>query len=329
MSDRQAEARADALPFGRAALLIALLLSVGLALVAAPSTGRGEDRTRLAVAFIDVGQGDSAWLHVSDGTDILIDGGPVSAGPTVVAYLQANDVDDIEVMVVTHAHVDHYGGLVDVLRSAIPVESVLYNGQVQSGSTYLSLLTEMQRRGLTPTPASVGQEYGWGAIKASVLNPREAVTGDPNEDSVVLLIAYGTRRFLFTGDIGSSTEQRIVALGTPVASDVLKVAHHGSRYSSSASFLSRVSPVFAIISVGAGNPYGHPTRETLDRLQASGALILRTDERGTIVVTSDGQTLEVPARYVVFLPLVSAQGSSITGVAPSTSAGQIAVGSSR
>jgi len=268
------------------------------------SLAYGKLSNLLQVSYIDVGQGDSIWLHASDGTDILIDGGPRSAGPTVVAYLQEGGIDDIEVVVLSHGDADHVGGLIDVLRSAIPVEAVIYNGLHHTSLTYQQFLTETMKRGLTPTPAQVGQTHTWGPVNASVLNPQNPPTGEQNEDSVVILAVYGDVRFLFPGDIGSDTEQTILGLGTPVAADVLKVAHHGSRYSSSASFLDAVGAELAIISVGADNPYGHPAQETLDRLQAAGARVLRTDQNGTIVVTTDGQTYEVEADFVVFLPLV-------------------------
>ncbi len=120
-----------------------------------------------------------------------------------------------------------------------------------------------------------------------------------------MLIAYRGAQFVLTGDIGSSTEQTILASGTPVAADVLKVAHHGSRYSSNSSFLQAVAPQLAVISVGADNPYGHPAQETLDRLTGVGARLLRTDRNGTVIVTTDGLTFELDADFVVFLPLVA------------------------
>jgi len=292
-------------PRSKALVTVALILVLLTLLFSSLAYGRLQDS--LQVSYIDVGQGDSILLHASDNTDILIDGGPHSAGPTVVAYLQNEGIDDIEVMVLTHGHADHVGGLIDVLSSAIPVESVIYNGQHHTSLTYQQFLTETQRLGLTPIPVNAGQTYTWGPLSASVLNPQAPPTGDQNEDSVVMLIVYGDVRFLFTGDIGSDTEQTILDSGTLrtwAEAHILKVAHHGSKYSSSAAFLEAVGAELAVISVGASNPYGHPAQETLDRLQAAGARVLRTDQDGTIVVTTDGQTYEVQANFVVFLPLV-------------------------
>jgi competence protein ComEC len=275
----------------------------------------GQADNNLQVDYIDVGQGDSTLLQAPDGTDILIDGGPRSAGPTVVAHLQNEGVDDIEVLVLTHADADHVGGLISVLQSAIPVESVIYNGQDHATLTYQEFLTETQKRGLTPTPAQAGQTYTWGPLDVSVLNPQATLDAEQNENSVVLLVVYEETRFLFAGDISSETEQVLLdsvtgtlTLRYQLPADVLKVAHHGSQYSSSAAFLEAVGAEVAVISVGADNPYGYPAQETLERLQAAGAQVFRTDQEGTVVITTDGQTYEVIAvDYLVFLPLIVRQ----------------------
>jgi competence protein ComEC len=126
-------------PIGIVVVLLLLFLS---------PLAYGQLQDSLKVSYIDVGQGDSILLHASDDTDILIDGGPRSAGPTVVAYLQNEGIDDIEVMVLTHGDADHVGGLIDVLRSTIPIESVIYNGRHHTSLTYQEFITETQTRGL-------------------------------------------------------------------------------------------------------------------------------------------------------------------------------------
>jgi competence protein ComEC len=288
------------------------------------SLARGDGVDSLQVSFIDVGQGDSIWVHASDGTDVLIDGGRPGAGPTVVAHLQDGGIDDIDVMVLSHGHDDHIGGLIDVLRSAIPVECVIYNGQDTETDTYATLRAEMEDRSLTPTPAEIGQSYTWGAIEASVLNPQQVRIGDPNNDSVVLLIAYGQVDFLLTGDIEEPAEQAILDSGTPVAAEVLKVAHHGSSSSSGSAFLQAVGAEVAVVSVG-DNSYGHPAQEVLERLRGLGAEVFRTDRDGTVVVTTDGDTYEVQADFLVLLPLaVRVGGPTAT---PTEEAGPCANGS--
>jgi len=124
-----------------------------------------------------------------------------------VAHLQQEGIDDIEVVILSHGDSDHVGGLIDVLRSSIPVDAVLYNSQHSASLTYQQFLTETMKRGLTPTPAQVGQSHTWGPVNASVLNPQNPPTGEQNEDSVVILAVYGDVRFLFPGDVGTDTYQ--------------------------------------------------------------------------------------------------------------------------
>jgi hypothetical protein len=220
------------------------------------------------------------------------------------------------VMVVTHADSDHVGGLIHVLNAGdIPVRHVLYNGYEGNTATWNAFATAVASEGLAMAAAQYPQTHDWGGITAHILNPVAGLT-DPsqNDACVVTLLEYGTARFLFTCDISSAVEGQIVARGTPVAADILKVAHHGSKYSSSASFLAAAQPVEAIISVGT-NIYGHPAQETLDRLQAAGATIWRTDQSGNIVVVSDGLSYGVtpqitltsvpPTEFRLYLPVIN------------------------
>jgi len=255
---------------------------------------------------MDVGQGDSAWLHAADSTDILIDSGPVSAGPTVLAYLQEESIDNVDVMVLTHAHADHVGGLIDVLQSTIPVEAVITNGQPHTSQLYQELITALQARALTPTPAVVGQEHTWGPLSATVPGIEGIPTGDQNDDSVVLRVSDSQVQSLFTGDISTSAEETILDSGLDVTAEISKDAHHGSRYGSSTTFPNAVGPEVAVISVG-DNSYGHPAEQTLTRLRESGARVLRTDLRGTVVVVSDGMTCRVLGDFHMFLPIVVRQ----------------------
>ena len=261
------------------------------------------------VSFINVGQGGAALLSDGNGFDVLIDGAKASAGPTVVAYLRERGVDDIEVMVASHAHADHIGGLIDVLELAdIPVEAVLYNGYPGTTQTWHTFATAVANEGLSLTPAQYPATYTWGLMTAYVLNPAPGLS-DPeqNDVSVVILVKHGQVDFIFTGDISSNVEATVMARATPPGpqAEILKVSHHGSKYSSSDSFLAAVQPDVAVISVGA-NPYGHPADETLQRLAAAGARILRTDIDGTIVIVSDGVEYETRLSiYHIFLPMAA------------------------
>jgi len=169
---------------------------------------------------------------------------------------------------------------------------------------------EMQSGGPTPTPAVAGQIHSWGALEAEILNPQPTPRANQHEDSVVKVVIYGDTRFLFTGDFGVSTESTIVSEGMSVEADVLKVAHHGRRHSSSSGFLEAVGAEVAVVCV-ADNTYGHPTEEALQRLRDAGAQVCRTDLHGTVVIVSDGQTIEYTCGadydYLTFLPLVVSQ----------------------
>jgi competence protein ComEC len=262
--------------------------------------------SELSVTFIDVGQGDAALIRDAGGFDILIDGGNSTAGPTVLALLREQGVDDVDVMVASHADADHIGGLISVLAdNQIPVREVVYNGYPGSTLTWLSFVDAVIAEGVSMTAAQFPQTFSWGSTTAHILNPEGGLSNpDTNDVSVVILLVHEANRFLFTGDISSTIEATVVARGTPVAADVLKVAHHGSAYSSSAEFLAAVSPAEAVISVG-DNDYGHPAEATLARLLEARARIWRTDLNGNIEVASDGVTYTVtPSRvvYVFYLP---------------------------
>jgi len=290
-------------------LLKALKLAIFLAVVCAfistslpPSFGQAD----LQVTFIDVGQGDAAWIRTPDGWDILIDGGEQTEGPNLVSYLHGEGVTDIEVLILSHPHADHVGGLVTVLEN-MDVDQALLNCEAYSSTIYQTFQNLLATKAIPTVCARDGDSLAWGPyISAAVVNPPEPLmTGSDhiNNNSVVLRVSYDTVDFLFTGDIQSDAEDEILTRGRTVEAEILKVPHHGSKYSSTAPFLSAIGPEVAVISVGP-NTYGHPAPETLQRLQDAGAIICRTDEDGTIVATTDGTTYSVQcgASYT-YLPL--------------------------
>ncbi len=291
--------RAAFFPLSRVLLMTILLTaSIGASLVSAQGLGL----TR--VAFINVGQGDSIWIHGEDQYDVLIDGGQSSAGPTVVAYLQNQGIDDIDLLIITHGDSDHIGGLIPVLRSTLTIEAVADNGLPCTTTTCQTLIAETAKRGLTPTPLAAGQSINAGLVTLYILNPQSIPRGDDNDDSVVIRAVHGQMAILLTGDISTTAEATLMANGFPLQAQVLKVAHHGSKYSTGENFLATVQPTTAVISVGP-NSYGHPAPETLDRLTASGVQTLRTDQMGTIVLYSDGNTFWITqVTNTIFLPLI-------------------------
>jgi beta-lactamase superfamily II metal-dependent hydrolase len=252
----------------------------------------GETCTQTApftVHFIDVGQGD-AILMESAGATFLIDGGKASAN--VENDLQAYGVDEIDLMVATHPHEDHYGGLIDVL-GLFDVHEIWTNGETSDDPTYQDFTAAVSAEGATVRDVTRGYSAQLGGLQLQVLHPPLPLTGDLNEDSVVIQVSCGQMDILFTGDATTDSESSMIAAGVLSDVEVLKVGHHGSNTSTGADFLAIVAPEEAVISVGAGNPYGHPSQATLDRLTAAGATIYRTDLDGTVLLTSDCDTYSI------------------------------------
>jgi len=258
-------------------LLLAILLATAI-----PITVSAQPFT---AHFIDVGQGDSCWLDLPDGRDVLIDGGKPAAGPTVVAYLTNNGVTDIDLMVATHGDYDHIGGLLHVL-AAMPVTEAWLDSQTCTTATCRQFYQALNDSGVVTATVRMGETYLWGDVTILVLNPSKPLYSDKNENSVTLRVSYDGTDFLLTGDAETGAEGRMMASGLPLDAEILKVAHHGSNSSSSAEFLTAVGPSEAIISVGR-NSYDHPREEVLQRLADVGARIWRTDQAGTIIVTVD------------------------------------------
>jgi competence protein ComEC len=254
----------------------------------------------LQVSFINVGQGDAALVQDIDGFNILIDAGLPAAGPTVVAFLREQGVDKVDVVIISHAHLDHFGGLMSILEAPdIFLGEVYFNGYHATTSSWNALATAVKEEGIGMTPVQFPSEYTWGVVKGYVLGPQAGlVDPDLNDASIVLLLEHGSNRFLFTGDLGFSGEAAVLARGTPVAADILKVGHHGSKNSSGEAFIEAVSPSVAVISVGA-NSYGHPAPDTLERLAAVEVQVWRTDISGTVIVYGDGETYSVVPEMIV------------------------------
>ena len=277
------------------ACIVACLIAAGCSVPSGqqPEIGSGVSGD-LAVHFIDVGQGDAILLLFRDKT-MLIDAGERGMGERVVAYLDDRNVTRLDVVVATHAHSDHIGGLAAVI-SAYPVGRFVDAAQPHPTATYENLLALVEERGIPYTAAERGQTVALDPdLEILVLNPGAQPLGDINENSVVLKVTYGDISYLFTGDAGTPAEESMAAAGLDLNADVLKVGHHASRYASSAEFLSAVSPAISVIPVGTGNDYGHPHAEALERLKATGSRIYRTDLEGTVVVATDGTALAVTA----------------------------------
>ncbi|WP_412728528.1 ComEC/Rec2 family competence protein [Geobacillus stearothermophilus] len=245
----------------------------------------------LSVHFINVGQGDSIYIKAPNGEDILIDGGNKD-GSDVVAYLKKQKVKDIEFMIATHPDADHIGGLDEVLK-AFPVKNVYAPKVSHTSQAYKDFLTAVKNKKLTIKTAQANVTLPIKGVTAKFVGPVKTYSkSDTNDWSAVLRLAYGKNAFLFTGDAEFKAESDMIKAKQPLKADVLKVGHHGAKTSTSTAFLNAVKPKYAVISVGK-NSYGHPTKEVLNRLKAAKVTVYRTDQKGTIVFTSNGSTLSV------------------------------------
>jgi competence protein ComEC len=249
-----------------------------------------EDSSSVTVHYIDVGQGDSIFIDTPD-KDVLIDGGPASAGSTVLDYLGNLSVIHIHLMIATHAHEDHIGGLVAVLNSTMNIDEILINNQTYASVTYTNFMNLAQSH--TITVAQRGQTFILTeTANLTVFNPVQPLEfSSVNDNSVVVKLQVGNTSFLFTGDAEADAEQSMLNAGLDLQSDVLKVGHHGSRYATTQPFLDSVAPLYAIISAGENNSYGHPHQETIQRLLAKGVTIYGTFHSGTIIASTDGTAI--------------------------------------
>ncbi|MFC1987182.1 lamin tail domain-containing protein [Chloroflexota bacterium] len=244
----------------------------------------------LKVYYIDVGQGDSILIDYEQ-TEMLIDGGDRSPG--VVNYISSYIDGALEVMVATHPHADHIGGLIAVLQQ-YEVKEVWHNGDKSDSKTYEDFIAAVDSVGAEVNIAKLHDVITSGDLSFYVHHPAK-LQGTTNNNSVVLHLAYGEIDFLFTGDAEKEAEGAMMMLSSIRLPDVeiLKVGHHGSRTASSKDFLAITKPEIAIYMAGEGNSYGHPHQETLITLEGIGSEIYGTDVHGTIIVTTNGQTYDL------------------------------------
>ena len=264
----------------------------------------------MQVHFIDVGQGDSALVITPHGRAFMVDTGGVREGSydigsrVDVPYLLHYGVQKLDYIFLTHAHDDHAGGVKGILTK-IPVGAIGI-GHEGAGDYLQAFGTgEIGKIKKLLVPLQEGTSIELDGVRIDMLYSPESrkvqerqLQATGNEFSNLIRVSYGEASFLFTGDLVAEQEQQVLANGTDVASTVLKVGHHGSRTSSSQEFLTAVNPVWAVISCGYNNSFGHPHKEILNRLTScTKAEILRTDQQGAIVFRTDGKSLKVESFY--------------------------------
>ncbi len=275
--------------------LIALLfLSLALSLC---SCGKESSKSSFSIQFIDVGQGDSALVEC-DGHYMLIDGGETTAGDKVYNVLEKEKIHELDILVISHLHKDHYGGLTKALTYASSIGVAISNATYVDNDSFRQFEHQLSINETKLTIPEIGTKYELGSAIVEVID----VCAEKENDSLVLLITYGDTKFLFTGDIEESAQTRISdkyenETDTEYKIDLIKMPHHGAYTGTLYRFLRTFMPEYAVISVGA-NKYGHPDNRTLDELdklenQGTKIKVYRTDTKGDIIVKSNGKEIFV------------------------------------
>lgn len=271
-------------------IVLSLLLLVSCE--SGSSSGSLTEEADFSITFIDVGQGDAALVSC-DGHYMLIDGGPTGAGDDVRNVLMDNNVTKLDYLIISHMHKDHIGGLKKALSYVSMVGKTLSVEGEDDSDEYYDFHVELLADGCNSIDVpKEGERFSLGKATIDVI-----AVGDPSvnkNDSLVVLITYKKTTFLFTGDMQYPMEGKICdkySDNFPIT--LLKVAHHGAEESTEGRFLSATMPRYAVISVGAGNRYGHPTEKVISALEQANVEIFRTDQNGNITVLSDGKKLSI------------------------------------
>ncbi len=278
-----------------ATIAVCLCAYMGWAATTAPSPRKA----KLRVDFLDVGHGDSTLITSPSGKTVLIDGGLAEAGPGILSFLRSKNACPLDMILLTHRHADHLGGLVHVIESC-GARLYLDAPYPHESNIYGKLLHVLESRQVPVRQAERGRivELGDGA-RLLLLGPPfpiiEGADSDVNANSVVSRLDYGNGSVLFAADAEELAERWLLESGANLRATVLKVGHHGSRHSSTIGFLNAVMPLAAVISTEAGDAK-HPHPETLARLAHVGTQVFRTDLDGTIAVEMDGARVTVSGR---------------------------------
>ena len=268
--------------------ILSVLLALTLVLPGSAVTAKADGQGNMAVHFIDVGQG-LAILVQSGGENLLYDGGNRSHADEVVQYLKNQQVETINYMISSHYDEDHLGGLVKCLDN-FEVGHVLGSDYVHTSDLFNTFMNTATAHAIIVEYPSVGDTYEFGTGSFTVMAP-DGISQNSNDNSVVIRLVNGNNSFMFMGDAEETSEQDMISTGMNLDCDVLSLGHHGSASSTSWDLLEAASPSWAVISCGLNNSYGHPAAETMGKLSDMDIPVFRTDDQGTVIALSDGNTI--------------------------------------
>jgi len=244
---------------------------------------------KLHIYFLDIGQGDSIFIQTPNKKYILMDGGPSPKATKLIGGIMGNLNRRIDLIILSHPHADHYSGLIDVIEK-YEVGTIILPNTPSSEPLYNSFLNEIFKRKIKTIfmPENMDINFGGGVYIDNIFSPK-TISKNTNESSSIIRILYGKFSLILTGDAPIEEEYEVLKTNADLRADVLKVGHHGSKTSTSEEFLNEIAPSIAVIQSGVKNKFGHPHKETLDRLTKRKIQIFRNDMLGTISFISDGR----------------------------------------
>lgn len=250
-----------------------------------------ENTNTLDITYLDVGQADSILIQ-NKGHNMLIDAGNNEDGPLLVQYFKEQNITKFDYLITTHPHEDHIGGMDDIINN-FDIEKIYMPDVITTTKTFLDVLEAIEKKNMTYDVPNINQNFTLGNTLFQVI-----YTGNDkknlNNSSIILKATFKNTSYLFTGDATSEVEKKI--LNKNIQATVLKVGHHGSKYSTTTDFLNKVNPKYAIISVGKNNSYNHPNQVTINKLEKKNIEIHRTDQEGSIFLKSDGKTINITSK---------------------------------
>lgn len=250
-----------------------------------------ENTNTLDITYLDVGQADSILIQ-NKGHNMLIDAGNNEDGPLLVQYFKEQNITKFDYLITTHPHEDHIGGMDDIINN-FDIEKIYMPDVTTTTKTFLDVLEAIEKKNMTYDVPNINQNFPLGNTLFQVI-----YTGNDkknlNNSSIILKATFKNTSYLFTGDATSEVEKKI--LNKNIQATVLKVGHHGSKYSTTTDFLNKVNPKYAIISVGKNNSYNHPNQVTINKLEKKNIEIHRTDQEGSIFLKSDGKTINITSK---------------------------------